>query len=87
MSISQDLLDIMECPLCHSALRAEGDAIACTRKECGLVYPVRDGIPVMLIDEAARACPSCGTTRNWDEKADALTCPKCGVRFTGGGGK
>lgn len=52
MSIDPKLLDILACPGCRSSLR-EGDAtLTCTG--CGLVYPVRDGIPVLLLDEAER---------------------------------
>ena len=41
-------------PACRSALRVDDAAseLVCTR--CGLAYPVRDGIPVMLVDEARR---------------------------------
>jgi uncharacterized protein YbaR (Trm112 family) len=53
--IEPTLLEILACPKCHSELR-EGEAeLACTNAECGLVYPVRDGIPVLLIDEAHKA--------------------------------
>ena len=48
--ISQELLDILACPLCKTDVRREGDRIVCT--VCGRRYPVRDDIPVMLIDEA-----------------------------------
>lgn len=48
--ISQELLDILACPLCKTDVRLEGDRIVCT--VCGRRYPVRDDIPVMLIDEA-----------------------------------
>lgn len=51
-AISKDLLDILACPKCKSPVVEEGDTIRCTNSACGLVYPVRDGIPVMLIDEA-----------------------------------
>ena len=52
--IESSLLEILACPKCHSPLRKEpeGSELACTNAECGLVYPVRDGIPVLLIDEA-----------------------------------
>ena len=52
------LLEILVCPECHSALseETEGEAheLRCTGETCGLVYPVRDGIPVLLVDEARR---------------------------------
>ncbi len=53
--IEPTLLEILACPKCHSALREDETELACTNPECGLVYPVRDGIPVLLIDEARKA--------------------------------
>jgi uncharacterized protein YbaR (Trm112 family) len=53
--IEPSLMEILACPKCHSALRDTETELACTNSECGLVYPVRDGIPVLLIDEARRA--------------------------------
>jgi len=52
--IDPDLLAIMQCPSCSGELveRREPPALVCT--ECGLQYPVRDGIPVMLVEEATR---------------------------------
>ncbi len=48
------LLDILVCPLTRSALRLEGDELVATKPEgAGLRYPIRDGIPVLLVDEAA----------------------------------
>ena len=48
------LLEVLACPCDrHAAVRAEGDpvaAIVCTR--CATSFPVRDGIPVMLLDDA-----------------------------------
>lgn len=55
--INKDLLKILACPKCKTAVVQEEDTIRCTNKKCGLIYPVRDGIPVMLIEEAAR--PAC----------------------------
>jgi uncharacterized protein len=43
-------LDILACPICKTDVRLEGDKIICT--ECGRRYPIRDDIPIMLIDEA-----------------------------------
>jgi uncharacterized protein YbaR (Trm112 family) len=48
------LLDILVCPDCKGALDVddEHEELICT--QCGLIYPVRDNIPVMLVDEARR---------------------------------
>jgi len=55
MAISSELLDILVCPKCRSKveLKADKSGLRCTNGECRLVYPVRDDIPVMLIEEAA----------------------------------
>ncbi|GAA0982302.1 Trm112 family protein [Acrocarpospora macrocephala] len=57
MKIDDWLLDILACPSCKSPLRASADSdeLACTSESCGLVYPVRDDIPVLLVDEARKA--------------------------------
>ncbi len=52
--IDPELLEILACPACKAPVREEGDWILCTAKSCGLRYPVRDGIPVMLVEEAAQ---------------------------------
>jgi uncharacterized protein YbaR (Trm112 family) len=49
-SIDPELLDLLRCPLTGSRLRHEGDFLVA--EEGGLAYPVRDGFPVMLIEEA-----------------------------------
>ena len=49
-SIAPELLDLLRCPLTGSRLRPEGDFLVA--EEGGLAYPVRDGFPVMLIEEA-----------------------------------
>lgn len=50
------LLDVIACPQCHSGLthNIRDQELACKNSTCGLVYPIRDGIPVLLIDEARR---------------------------------
>ncbi len=48
--IDQTLLEILACPACKTAVTLEGDRLVCA--QCGRRYPVRDGIPVMLVDEA-----------------------------------
>ena len=52
MPVPEELLEIMACPACRSPLTDRGDALVCTG--CGLPFPVRDGIPVMLVEEAYR---------------------------------
>ena len=48
--IDLELLKILVCPLTRSPLRMEGDHLVA--EIGGLRYPIRDGIPVLLIDEA-----------------------------------
>lgn len=52
MNIDQQLLDIIVCPACHGALQPEADELVC--QGCGNAYPVRDDIPVLLVDEARK---------------------------------
>lgn len=52
MSLSKELLEILVCPKCKKdvSLTEKEDGLAC--QTCKLVYPIKDDIPVMLIDEA-----------------------------------
>ena len=52
MALDQELLEILACPNCKTpvALVKNGTALKCGK--CNLVYPIKDDIPVMLIDEA-----------------------------------
>lgn len=52
--IDATLLSILACPNCRSGLVVDYDAseLVCSGPDCGLAFPVRDGIPIMLIDEA-----------------------------------
>jgi len=52
MTIDKQLLDVLACPKCKGSVKVEGERIVCQNPQCGLRYPIRDGIPVMLIDEA-----------------------------------
>jgi uncharacterized protein YbaR (Trm112 family) len=52
--IDKELLEILACPQCKTEVKLEGDWIICQNPQCGLRYPIRDGIPVMLIDEAEK---------------------------------
>jgi uncharacterized protein YbaR (Trm112 family) len=52
MAISQDLLEILASPACKAKVELEADGSGLKCLECRRVYPIRDDIPVMLIDEA-----------------------------------
>lgn len=52
--IDEELLKILACPACKTEVKLEGDRIVCQNAACGLRYPIREGIPVMLIDEAEK---------------------------------
>ena len=54
MAISPELLEILRCPKCKSKVEIKPDqtGLKCVNPECSLVYPIRDEIPVMLVDEA-----------------------------------
>jgi uncharacterized protein YbaR (Trm112 family) len=43
---------VLVCPACLTRLALESGAMACTG--CGRVYPIREGIPVLLLDEATQ---------------------------------
>jgi uncharacterized protein len=50
--IPQDLLEILVCPACKKplVLKVAPEALKCS--ECHRVYPVRDNIPILLVDQA-----------------------------------
>jgi uncharacterized protein YbaR (Trm112 family) len=50
--IPQDLLDILVCPACKKPLVLKVDPEILKCNECRRAYPVRDGIPVLLVDQA-----------------------------------
>jgi uncharacterized protein YbaR (Trm112 family) len=60
MNIDSSLLEILACPACHSPLSAQKladapdgvDELVCSNSDCRRAYPVRDDIPVLLVDEA-----------------------------------
>jgi uncharacterized protein YbaR (Trm112 family) len=52
MAISQELLEILACPACKAKVELKPDGTGLKCVECKRVYPIRDDIPVMLVDEA-----------------------------------
>lgn len=60
MTINKELLDILACPKCKGDLEltSQEDGLIC--RACQLIYPIREEIPVMLIEEAY-------TSQSWEE--------------------
>jgi len=52
MALKKELLDILACPKCKGPVLPDPDQSVLICAACKLAYPVRDDIPVMLIDEA-----------------------------------
>ena len=52
MPILQELLEVLVCPMCKASLEVKPDNSGLRCVECHRVYPIRDDIPVMLVDEA-----------------------------------
>ena len=52
MALSKDLLDILVCPKCKGEIILLDDNSGLICPACRLKYPIRDDIPVMLVDEA-----------------------------------
>jgi uncharacterized protein YbaR (Trm112 family) len=52
--IRKELLDILACPQCKGHVESNQDESELLCRSCRLAYAIRDGIPIMLIDEARR---------------------------------
>ena len=50
--VDPKLLEILVCPLTKEELRYDADKQELISDKAGLAYPIRDGIPIMLVDEA-----------------------------------
>lgn len=50
--ISHDLLNILACPVCKGELKASDNEQNLLCHTCRLAFPIREGIPVMLVNEA-----------------------------------
>jgi len=67
LAINPSLLDILCCPAeydggaCHGHLTDLGHGLRC--ETCGLVYPVEDGIPVLLADHAMNVCDTASVAK------------------------
>ncbi len=54
VGVDPKLLEILVCPLTKGPLRYDRDNQELISEQAGLAYPIRDGIPIMLVDEARR---------------------------------
>jgi LSD1 subclass zinc finger protein len=52
VAVSQELLEILVCPLCKTPVKLTPNQQGLKCASCGRVYPIRSDIPVMLVDEA-----------------------------------
>ncbi|MBI4412383.1 MAG: Trm112 family protein [Deltaproteobacteria bacterium] len=52
--LSDDLLKVLVCPECKGGLDYSREESRIVCRSCGLVFPIRNGIPVMLVGEAVR---------------------------------
>ena len=52
MAVDPELLEILACPVCREKVAEVRNGAGLQCGKCGRIYPVRDDIPVMLIDEA-----------------------------------
>lgn len=77
--LPEKLVEILACPFCKSEVDVEETCIRCRNEACGLVFPIREGIPVFLVEEAEKPCPKCGAERNFGN--EELACPSCRLSF------
>jgi uncharacterized protein len=76
VNLDPSLLEILACPACHSPLLierlpdppqgADAEELVCQNADCRRAYPVRDDIPVLLIDEARILPPGATSPKNAD---------------------
>ena len=52
--VDSKLLELLVCPLTKEMLRYDSDSQELISDKAGLAYPIRDGIPIMLVDEARK---------------------------------
>lgn len=52
--INQDLLEILACPECKGPVKLDEEKKGLVCEKCQLIYPIQEGIPVMLVDKAQK---------------------------------
>ncbi len=58
MSLDPELLAVLVCPVTRGPLRYDEERQELVSETAGLAYPIRDGVPVMLVEEARALNPS-----------------------------
>ena len=61
MPITPELLELLACPLCHGDLHVDEARPALICPACGLLYPIKDDIPILLPEQAERLQPANGS--------------------------
>lgn len=56
-TFDEKLLDILVCPVTHASLRYDAARGELVSTEANLAFPIRDGIPIMLVEEARQLNP------------------------------
>jgi uncharacterized protein YbaR (Trm112 family) len=51
-AVPENIVRLLICPKCRHPVASDGNWLVCTRAACGLRYPVQDGIPIMLVEQA-----------------------------------
>ena len=74
--LKKELLEILACPACRKPVAERENEVVC--RACGRRYPIRDGIPVMLVDEARGGKQRAG--RSTAQRAGRSTARKKGKR-------
>jgi hypothetical protein len=62
-TVDPQLLEILVCPLTKGPLRYDAEQQELISDRAGLAYPIRDGIPIMLVEEARSIAPTPAETR------------------------
>jgi len=63
--IDKRLLEILVCPACKQDVELKGDKLVCVG--CGKRYPIRDGIPIMLVEEAENGGEESSESKDSDD--------------------
>lgn len=55
LGLTSQFMEIAACPACHGGFAIDYEVAELICVGCGLAYPVRDGIPILLVDQARKA--------------------------------